>query len=103
MGRRGGDRVQGLVGEVHQGARTGQGTVPWERALFVVELALLPLVQLPHGVITQGTPLVLRLVMGAGTRTADALRPCFTVAGESAVSFRAVGCRRAPSAWHVPW
>lgn len=108
MGRRRGDRVHGLVRDVHHGLGAGQGPVPGEGALLVVELALLPFVQLPHGVVPHGPPLLLgagphRLVMRGRGAAAQALGPGLAVSRECSIPFRVAGHDLGSVAGHIPW
>lgn len=102
-----GDGVHGLLGDVHHGLWAAQGAVPAQGALLVVELALLPLVELPHGVIAHGAPLVL----GAhgphgpvvGSHAAQAFWTCLAVPWQCPVPLWVPGQHLGSMAWHVPW
>ena len=96
------------VGDVDHGFGAGQGAVAREGALLVVKLTLLPLIQLPHGVVPHGSPLLLGsgsccLVVGRGRYAADALRPGLAVSREGSVAFRVAGHDWGSVAWHVSW
>jgi hypothetical protein len=104
MGRGCRYRVHRLLRHVNHGL----GAVSRERALFVVELALLPLVQLPHGVISHGPPLLLRpgpprLVVAGRVGPTDAFRPGLAVSRECSVTFRVAGHHLGSVAWHISW
>lgn len=97
-----------LVGDAGHGFRAGQGAVAREGALPAVKLALLPLIQLPHGVVPHGPPLLLgsgsrSLVVGGGRDAADALRPGLAVSREGSVAFGVAGHDWRSVAWHVSW
>lgn len=101
-----GDGVHGLLRDVDHGFWAAQGAVPAESALLVVELALLPLVELPHGVIAHGAPLVLGGAHGSvvhrGGDTAEAFWPCLAVPGQCPVPFWVAGQHLGSMARHVP-
>lgn len=105
VGRGRGDGVHGLVRDVHHGLGAGQGAVPRQGALLAVELALLPLVQLPHGVVPHGPPLVLgpSLVVRGRGGAAEALGPGLAVPRERSVPFGVAGHDLGAVAGHVPW
>lgn len=109
MGRWGGDGVHRLVRDLHQGLLgAAQAAVPRKGALLVVKLALLPFIQLPHGVVPHGPPLLLRcsrpsLLMARGGHTADTVRSSLAVSWECSVTFRVAGHNLGSVAWHIPW
>lgn len=102
-----GDGVHRLVRRLPHGRGAAQAAVPREGALLVVKLALLPLIQLPHGVIPHGPPLLLcpgpSLLMARRHHTADALRPDLVVSWECSVTFRVAGHNLGSMAWHISW
>lgn len=108
MGRRCGNRVHCLIGNIHHGFRTGQSAVAREGALFVVELALLPLVKLPHRVIPHGPPFLFcsrsdGFVASGRGYAADTFRPGLAVSGECSITFRIAGHNLGSVAWHISW
>lgn len=97
--------MHGLIREVDHGFRAAQGAVPAEGGLFVVELALLPLVELPHCVVAHGAPLVLGAdcpVVRRGGHAAEALWTCLAVPWQCPVSLWVPGQHLSSMAWHVP-
>lgn len=104
--RRGrGDRVHGLIRDIDHGFWAAQGAVPAEGGLLVVELALLPLVELPHRVVTHGAPLVLGAhgsVVRRGSHTAEALWTSLAVPWQCPVPLWVPGQHLGSMAWHVP-
>ena len=119
VGRRGRDEGPGVLGQVDHGLGTGHGAVRLVRRPLVrrrpgVGLPLLPLVQLPHGVVTHGASLLhapgggvrrgaQHAVVERGRDAAHAVGPRQAVARERAVAVGVEGHRhRRPVARHVP-
>lgn len=106
VGGRGGDGVArcGMLWKVDHGFGTGHIVV--ERRLPAVSLPLLPLIQLPHRVITHGAALIGRrwtqgLVVQWWRHTADAVPLCHAIPGHAAVAISIMRHIGYPMAWHV--
>lgn len=108
MGRWRGNRVHCLVRNINHGLGTGQSPVPREGALLIVELTLLPLVQLPHRVVSHWPSLLLGarphcFVMRGRGSTAETLRPGLAVSWECSIPFRVSDHDLGSVAWHISW
>lgn len=79
-----------------------------EGALLVIKLTLLPLIKLPHGVVSHGSPLLFGrrpscLVVNGRSYAADTFRPGLAVSWECSIAFRVAGHNMGSVAWHISW
>lgn len=109
VGGRGRDGVAGrrrVLRQVDHGLRAGHVAVE-AGGVAGVRLALLPLKQLPHGVVAHGAPLVgrrraQRLLVERRRQAADAVALRHAVAGDAAVAIAVLGHVGHPVAGQVP-